>query len=710
MKYDAFISYSTADKLTADATVNYLESNGLRCWYAPRDIQAGMPWPMAISQALKSSHVMVLLFSEASNISKQVAREITLADNCPDLVIIPFRLSAVDPSEQMDYYLANTHWLDAVSLEDNAAYADLRETIRAITARAITAVHGENHPKPIDAEESISPLPPSDDLKITKFRMDVRQALEDGILDSAELKILDKVRQLSEIDEETANKIIEDEKRQLQVDMSGEPDEGTFRNQIRAYVAKGEFTDCMQAEVEDIQANCNLDDADAKRIIEEERASSLEAKYRVEVREILEAGPTPDIAKSFLGLLQTKLGISQATADRIYQEESEGVVTSSKDQSCETDGPAAGGEYLSSVDLAKALTETFSGELCDQLRAALGIDHKNGSISSQMVDQLLFSIGYLRRSNNETSWRCTELGRTFCREVVEDREGHERVYQHWNALITEDIEHAVRSHIEKEGATAPVDDELESILASFTPVRQNFMRALVRSGHADEPVITQDQILAIVANDPELEFPDWLVNPKLSPEYASENNGQFLNPLQVYKDTMEDAGDDSSESIVSDDESNDETADIDDESLLSRSGQFSRIQMRFINALKANGYAGKETITREEITELADRTPGLNFPHWATKKAYKTDKRGVFRNPMYPVFTNTQMRFVDTLKANDLYSVPTLTRPVMQELVEKTAGLNFPYWATHKPYLTGKRGHFHNPLIPLELDAYPEGS
>ena len=39
--YEVFISYSTKNKNVADAVVANFEKNGIRCWYAPRDILPG---------------------------------------------------------------------------------------------------------------------------------------------------------------------------------------------------------------------------------------------------------------------------------------------------------------------------------------------------------------------------------------------------------------------------------------------------------------------------------------------------------------------------------------------------------------------------------------------------------------------------------------------------------------------------------------------
>ncbi len=41
MAYDVFISYSTPDKVIADAACATLEQRQIRCWMAPRDVLPG---------------------------------------------------------------------------------------------------------------------------------------------------------------------------------------------------------------------------------------------------------------------------------------------------------------------------------------------------------------------------------------------------------------------------------------------------------------------------------------------------------------------------------------------------------------------------------------------------------------------------------------------------------------------------------------------
>lgn len=86
----------------------------MRCWIAPRDIAPGEDWPTAITQAIAQSRIMVLVFSASSNSSEDVGRELFLASN-HKLIIIPFKIENIEPEPGKQYYLARTHWLDAMN-------------------------------------------------------------------------------------------------------------------------------------------------------------------------------------------------------------------------------------------------------------------------------------------------------------------------------------------------------------------------------------------------------------------------------------------------------------------------------------------------------------------------------------------------------------------------------------------------------------------
>jgi hypothetical protein len=112
MAYDVFISHSSKDKTVADATCAFLESKGIRCWIAPRDIRPGANYGGAILKAIREARVMVLIFSSHANASVQITREVERAINA-GATVIPFRIEDVLPKDDLDYFLSTPHWLDA---------------------------------------------------------------------------------------------------------------------------------------------------------------------------------------------------------------------------------------------------------------------------------------------------------------------------------------------------------------------------------------------------------------------------------------------------------------------------------------------------------------------------------------------------------------------------------------------------------------------
>ncbi len=112
MNHDIFISYSSNDKIVADAVVSALENRGIRCWYAPRDIKAGTDWGESITNAISDCALMLLIFSESSNRSKRVLDEIYYSIS-EGKTILPFRIENLDPSGAMRLHLSSRHWLDA---------------------------------------------------------------------------------------------------------------------------------------------------------------------------------------------------------------------------------------------------------------------------------------------------------------------------------------------------------------------------------------------------------------------------------------------------------------------------------------------------------------------------------------------------------------------------------------------------------------------
>ena len=109
---DVFISHSSKDKEIADKVCAALEAKGLKCWIAPRDIVPGSEWAVAISNAIAEIKAMVVIYSENSQQSTQVPKEIALAEK-RGKCILPYKIDATELTGAFEYYLSGSHWIVA---------------------------------------------------------------------------------------------------------------------------------------------------------------------------------------------------------------------------------------------------------------------------------------------------------------------------------------------------------------------------------------------------------------------------------------------------------------------------------------------------------------------------------------------------------------------------------------------------------------------
>lgn len=152
MGHDVFLSYSSLDKLAADAVCHGLEARGIRCWIAPRDQVAGQPYGEQITAAIQSAQVMVLIFSDNVNKSHAVHNEVDLAA-AANVTIVPFRLASVDFNPELQFYLGRVHWLDAFPHPVDNYIDDLTATVqRNLTRRApVAELPAAPEVEPVDA-------------------------------------------------------------------------------------------------------------------------------------------------------------------------------------------------------------------------------------------------------------------------------------------------------------------------------------------------------------------------------------------------------------------------------------------------------------------------------------------------------------------------------------------------------------------------------
>ena len=167
MAHDVFISYSSKDFDVATAACQRLETDGIPCWMAPRDIEPGTPYGDAIIDALNVSHVMVLIFSSHSNDSPQVEREVERAVS-KGITVIPFRIENPPLSKTMEYFISVSHWLEAETGPIDGHLARLSTAVRDTLSQVVAGSATQPGHRP-EAAPSAANVPNNLTQSLTSF-------------------------------------------------------------------------------------------------------------------------------------------------------------------------------------------------------------------------------------------------------------------------------------------------------------------------------------------------------------------------------------------------------------------------------------------------------------------------------------------------------------------------------------------------------------
>lgn len=100
-----FISYGSKNRKVAEGLCAHLESHGIPCWMAPRDISSGV-YAGEITRAIKAADVFVVICSKETRESDHVKNEVNLAVNNTGL-ILPYCLDDTPFDDDLEYYLSS---------------------------------------------------------------------------------------------------------------------------------------------------------------------------------------------------------------------------------------------------------------------------------------------------------------------------------------------------------------------------------------------------------------------------------------------------------------------------------------------------------------------------------------------------------------------------------------------------------------------------
>lgn len=153
-----FISHSHRDAEASAEILAALEQRGVKCWTAPRDVPPGGSYAEAILTAIENASCFVLVYTENSNVSPHVLREVERALSY-GANIIPVRFDGSSVSKSLDYLLATVHWLSVVTEPRSKSIGEVAERIASCVVDRGEAPPALRTPPP-PAMPAPPPLPP----------------------------------------------------------------------------------------------------------------------------------------------------------------------------------------------------------------------------------------------------------------------------------------------------------------------------------------------------------------------------------------------------------------------------------------------------------------------------------------------------------------------------------------------------------------------
>ena len=144
MTYDYFISYRRADQALARQLVEALEAQGASVWWDAK-IDAGVDWRDAIVDNLVAADTLIILFSEECNDSKQLKKELALADDM-NKGVIPVLVEDTKPKGHFLYELAARNWVQIYPNPENKI-SELAGKLMGISGSTSTSTQSEPAPQ-----------------------------------------------------------------------------------------------------------------------------------------------------------------------------------------------------------------------------------------------------------------------------------------------------------------------------------------------------------------------------------------------------------------------------------------------------------------------------------------------------------------------------------------------------------------------------------
>jgi Leucine-rich repeat (LRR) protein len=145
----------------AETLCTALESRGMSCWLAIRDVPAGGNFQEAVFKAIEAARVILLIFTTHANNSEEIKKELALASQMKHAVI-PLRWEDVNPDAAFRYELSTRQWIDMFENWERAL-EQLRARLQAVLGLKTPSPHAPPFPGPSGgvkpARQQNAPLP-----------------------------------------------------------------------------------------------------------------------------------------------------------------------------------------------------------------------------------------------------------------------------------------------------------------------------------------------------------------------------------------------------------------------------------------------------------------------------------------------------------------------------------------------------------------------
>ncbi|NJN98939.1 MAG: toll/interleukin-1 receptor domain-containing protein [Anaerolineales bacterium] len=153
---DVFISYSRRDLAFVTQLHQELTKRGISAWFDKENIAVADHWATSIVEGIRDCKVFVLALSPDSTASKNVRKEVDLAQRY-DRKIVPLLWRPTEIPVAMEYQLAGIQWIDFKETASNENFNEMADVLRRLVGGA--SLTEATSDKPIAKESTIPALP-----------------------------------------------------------------------------------------------------------------------------------------------------------------------------------------------------------------------------------------------------------------------------------------------------------------------------------------------------------------------------------------------------------------------------------------------------------------------------------------------------------------------------------------------------------------------